>query len=232
MIRYLSILAVGASLTFAGAATAADAAPEGWKLSGNIGVVSDYQYRGYSLGNGDPVVQGELTATSPKGFYATVWASQIAEYGVGADGDGAKIEVDLYVGKTFSLGGWDWDAAVMYFGYPDGSDVDYIEIPISASRATGAFTTTLGLSYAPTQDNLGGEDNLYLSIGGAYAPAHWPVSVNAQIGHEQGAFSDGKMDWQLGLAKDIGPASLTLQYSDSDGPGAEAAVVGGVSIGF
>ena len=120
----------------------------------------------------------------------------------------------------------------MYYGYPDGSDVDYIEIPVSASRTVGAFTTTLGVAWAPAQDNLGGDDNLYVSIGGDYAPESWPVSLNAQIGREDGAFADGKIDWAVGLAKDVGPVSLTLQYTDSDGPGSDSAVVGGISVGF
>lgn len=232
MFRNLAILAAFAALTAAGAASAREAEGEGWKLSGDIGVVSDYQYRGYSLSGSDWAVQAGLTVAAPHGFYFGVWGSRIEEYGVGSDGDGARVEIDLSVGRTFSAAGWDWDVALLRYGYPDGSDVDYFEIPVSAARTAGAFTTTLGVEYAPRQDNLGGDDNLYLYIGGDYAPEHWPVSVNAQVGHERGAFADGKLDWQLGLAKDVGPVSLTLQYSDSDGPGAESAVVGGVSLSF
>jgi uncharacterized protein (TIGR02001 family) len=107
MIKSLAIIAIGASLTFAGAARAQDAEEEGWSLSGEIGLVSDYQYRGYSLSGGDPSIQAGLTVNAPKGFYAGVWASTIEEYGIGADGDGAPVEVDLSFGRTFSAGGWD-----------------------------------------------------------------------------------------------------------------------------
>lgn len=232
MNRIACLLAAAGALTLAGAAEAREAPADGWSLSGEVGVVSDYQYRGYSLSDGDPVLQGGVTATAPSGLYASVWGSGIAEYGVGPDGDGARIEIDLVLGKTFSLAGWDWDAAVMYYGYPDGTDVDYLEIPLSASRTAGAFTTTLGVAWAPAQDNLGGDDNLYLSVAGDYAPEHWPVSLNGHIGREDGAFADGKIDWAIGLARDFGPLSLTLQYTDSDGPGADPAVVGGISVGF
>lgn len=232
MIKFLAIIAVSASLTFAGAARAQDAEEEGWSLSGEIGLVSDYQYRGYSLSGGDPSIQGGLTVNAPKGFYAGVWASAIEEYGIGADGDGAAVEVDLSFGRTFSAGGWDWDASLLFYNYPDGSDVNYNEVLFSGARTVGAFTTTLGVEYAPSQDNLGGEDNRYFYIGGDYAPESWPVSVNAQIGHEDGAFADGKLDWQLGLAKELGPVSLTLQYTDSDGPGAESSTVAGILLAF
>ena len=232
MIRHISILAIGASMALAGAARAAEAEPASWTLSGNLGVVSDYQYRGYSLSGGDWAVQGGLTLDGPRGLYFGVWASQVEEVGIGADGDGALVEIDLSAGRTFSAAGWDWDVGAVYYTYPDGDDLDYLEVPLSAARTTGAFTTTLGVSYAPAQANLGDEDNLYLYVGGDYAPEHWPVSVNAQIGHEEGAFADGKLDWQLGLARDIGPVSLSVTYSDSAGPGSESAVTGGVSLNF
>ncbi|MDO9222747.1 MAG: TorF family putative porin [Caulobacter sp.] len=232
MNRAVVIVAAGWLLLGAQTAAARQADDDGWSLSGEVGVVSDYQYRGYSLSGSDPAVQAGLTVSGPKGFYAGVWASEIAEYGVGADGDGAEIEVDLSIGRAFTAGGWDWDVALLRYGYPDGSGVDYFEVPLSAARTVGALTGTLGVSYAPTQANLGDEDNLYFSIGAAYAPEHWPVSVNAQIGHEDGAFADGKLDWQLGLAKTIGPVTVSLQYSDSDGPGSEASTVAGLSLGF
>lgn len=232
MKRIVAMMTACAALAFGSAARAQDGEATGWSLSGDIGVVSDYQYRGYSLSGGDWAVQGGLTLNAPHGFYFGVWGSEIEEVGIGADGDGALIEVDLSVGRAFSAHGWDWDAALLHYGYPDGDDLDYFEIPVSASRTVGAFTTTLGVEYAPTQDNLGDADNIYVYIGGDYAPEHWPVSLNAQIGHEDGAFADGKLDWQLGMAKDVGPISLSVTYSDSDGPGSESSVTGGISLGF
>ena len=232
MNRSMAMLAACAALAFGSAARAEDAQGEGWTLSGDIGVVSDYQYRGYSLSGGDWAVQGGLTLNAPHGFYFGIWGSEIEEVGVGADGDGALIEVDLSVGRAFTAHGWGWDVALLHYGYPDGDDLDYFEVPIAASKTTGAFTTTLGFQYAPSQANLGDEDNRYVYVGGDYAPEHWPVSVNGQIGHEDGAFADGKLDWQLGMAKDVGPVSLSVTYSDSDGPGAESSVTGGISLGF
>ncbi|MFZ5670398.1 MAG: TorF family putative porin [Pseudomonadota bacterium] len=232
MTRETAVLAAAAALLCAGAAQAAEEGEARWSLSGTIGVVSDYQYRGYSLSGGDPAVQGDLTLTAPGGWYGTVWTSAIEEYGVGPDGDGALVEVDYSLGRGFSAGGWDWDVAVYYYSYPDATDVNYLEVPVSAARTVGDFTTTLGLAWAPEQDNLGGEGNTYVYLGGAYAPEHWPVSVSGQIGHEDGAFADGKYDWQLGLSKSVGPATFGVTWSDSDGPGAESTVVWSASVGF
>ena len=204
----------------------------GLSLSGKIGVVSDYQYRGYSLSGGDWALQGGLTVNAPSGFYATVWSSMIEEYGIGADGDGAKAEVDFSLGRAFSAGGLDWDASFQYYGYPDGTDVDFYETILTVSRTTGAFTATVGVEYAPSQDNLGGDDNSYLFVGGDYAPEHWPVSLSARIGHEDGAFADGKLDWSVGAARAFGPVTVNLIWTDSDGPGAEGTLSGGIVASF
>lgn len=105
---FLTLVAAGA-LALGTPALSEEAS--GLSLSGEIGVVSDYQYRGYSLSGGDWALQGGLTINAPSGFYATVWSSMIEEYGIGADGDGAKAEVDVSLGRAFSAGGIDWDAS-------------------------------------------------------------------------------------------------------------------------
>lgn len=225
-------LVVLAACAFAAFGSSAQAEEGTWKLSGEIGVVSDYQYRGYSLSGGDWALQGGLTVNAPSGFYATVWSSMIEEYGIGADGDGAKAEVDVSLGRAFSAGGIDWDASFQYYGYPDGTDVDFYETILTASRTTGAFTATVGVAYAPSQDNLGGDDNSYFFLGGDYAPEHWPVSLSARIGHEDGAFADGKLDWSVGAARTFGPVTVNLLWTDSDGPGAEGTLSGGIVASF
>jgi uncharacterized protein (TIGR02001 family) len=225
-------LVVLAACAFAAFGSSAQAEEGTWKLSGEIGVVSDYQYRGYSLSGGDWALQGGLTVNAPSGFYATVWSSMIEEYGIGADGDGAKAEVDVSLGRAFSAGGIDWDASFQYYGYPDGTDVDFYETILTASRTTGAFTATVGVEYAPSQDNLGGDDNSYFFLGGDYAPEHWPVSLSARIGHEDGAFADGKLDWSVGAARTFGPVTVNLLWTDSDGPGAEGTLSGGIVASF
>ena len=59
-----------------------------------------------------------------------------------------------------------------------------------------------------------------------------PVSINASVGHEDGAFADGKLDWSAGVAKAFGPVTVSVTYADSDGPAAEGVVVAGLSASF
>lgn len=223
-IRCLTAAAVLAA-GLAGPAFAEDET-SGVKVEGEIGVVSDYRYRGYSLSDEEPALQGGLTVNLPGGFYAGVWGSNIADYA------GADIELDLSAGVAFSAGGLDFDVGVIRYTYPDGKDVDYWEVPISVAKTWGAFTGTASFQYVPEQDNTGNEDNRYFSLAGDYAPESWPVSVNFAVGHEDGAFADGKLDWSASLAKEFGPVTFSLTYADSDGPGAEGVVVAGLLASF
>lgn len=230
MTRALTMLAAVAALAMT--TTTVRAEPEsGVKLSGQIALVSDYRYRGYSLSGEDPVIQGGLNLDLPKGIYAGVWASEIEEYGVGADGDGAQVEVDLSVGRAFTAGGLDWDVGALRYAYPDGSGVDYWELSTTAARTWGAFTGKAGIQYAPDQDNLGG-DNTYLFLQADWAPEHWPVALEAVIGREDGVFADGKFDWSLQASKTFGPVTLNLIWTDADAPDAEGSLSGGITLDF
>jgi len=220
----LAAIAAGLALSVAGVAWAQD--DEGVSLEGEIAVVSDYRFRGVSLSGEDPALQGGLTVSLPRGFYAGVWGSNIEEYA------GAEIEIDLMAGYAFSAGGVDWDVSAVRYSYLDGDDVDYWEIPVVASKSWDAFTGTASVVYAPEQDNIGGEDSLYLNLAGEYAPESWPVSLDAAIGFEDGAFGDSKVDWSAGVTWPVGPVAIGLHYVGFDGPDGDSAVVAGLSASF
>lgn len=222
MKRSILRLAGIATLILSGPALAEDRSVN---LEGEIGMVSDYRFRGYSLSNEDPALQGGLTLNLPGGLYLGVWASSIADYA------GADIELDLSAGVAFSAGGLDWDLGAVRYTCPDGVDVDYWEIPVSASKTGGAFTGTASVQYVPEQDNVA-EENRYINLAADYAPEHWPVSLNAGFGYEDGAFADEKLDWSIGVARTFGPVTVSLGWADSDGPGAEGVVAGGLNAAF
>lgn len=188
-----------------------------WTVEGTAGVVSDYRYRGYSLSGGDPAVQGGLTLTHASGLYGDIYLSSIEEYGLGADGDGAEVEVTLTGGWTGSITGFDLDVGISAYQYPDGSDVNYVEIPAQVGRSIGSWTWTVGAAYAPEQAALGDEDNRYVWGGADFAPEAWSVSLSATVGYEDGAYAPtGKTDWLIGASAPIGPVVIGLAWVDSD----------------
>lgn len=151
---------------------------------------------------------------------------------MGADGDGAEIEITLSFGFSRSWLGLDWDLAVAASRYPDGSDVDFVEFPVQVGRTTGPWTWALGAIWAPSgQVGLNDRSNRYGWASATYAPAQWPISFTAATGRERGAWApDGKWDWRAGAAVPLGQITATVDWVDSDREA--GAIVAGVYATF
>lgn len=210
-------------------ALAQDAGP--WTVEGRFGAVSDYRDRGYTLSAEEAAVQGEVTVSHASGLYGGVWGSTIDDYGIGADGDGARVEVTLYAGWAGAVSGFDVDLGVWQSLYPDGDDVNYVEFPIQIGRTFGDTTLSTGVVWAPSQTGTGDSANIWAGTRADYAPESWPVRLHAMIGHEDGGFApDGKTDWRLGVEAPLGAVTLGVDWVDSDTE--DNAVVASVFWGF
>jgi len=107
----LTSIAVAALLAanMAAAQTAAPKAPEpNYTISYNLGVTSDYRYRGISQSRLKPALQGGIDYANKNGFYLGTWASTIKwikDTGLAqtpiADVGSSPLEVDLYGGYKF-----------------------------------------------------------------------------------------------------------------------------------
>jgi len=182
-----------------------------WEIDGGIGVLSDYRFRGISLSSKDPEVTAELSIAHESGLYAGAWASNVALNG-GAD----DVEVDLYAGFAPEVGAVSLDFGAVYYLYPGNSDFNYVEFVASAGTAVGPGTVTVGVAYAPSQDNIGNQDNTYVYISGDLPIGDSPVSVHGTFGIEDGAFADSKKDWLFGASYDFGGGfSATVDYVDT-----------------
>ena len=106
----IALTAAVSSLALAGAAQAADEAKV--DLSVNIGVNTDYVFRGVSQTNEDPSVFGGVDATMGIG-YAGIWVSNV-DFGNGTD-----AEFDIYAGVKPVVGAVTFDLGVIYYGYVD-----------------------------------------------------------------------------------------------------------------
>lgn len=105
------------------------------EISGSIGAVSNYVWRGATQSDRSPAIQASITA-SVNGLYATAWASQVDF------GDDTSAEVDYQVGYKFG-GSTGIDVGVLAYTYV-GDEVelqdDVKEAYISAF--TGPFFVT------------------------------------------------------------------------------------------
>jgi len=122
--------------------------------TGNIGVTSNYIWRGVTQSNDDAAIQGGIDYTASSNWYAGIWTSSL--------GGGNSYELDWYGGFRGKLGNIPFDAGVIYYQYPiQGSGDNFLEIQgkfdFNIFFAQAAFTLN--------KDNTSQDNDLYLSIG-------------------------------------------------------------------
>lgn len=195
-------------------------------LSGELGVVNDYRYRGVTLSRGHPAVQASVTIEHDSGLYAEAWASTLERRG-----DPTDSEVDLTAGFSKDLSeAFNVDLSGTFFAYPSAGSDNYFEATALVTATHGAASGSLGLSYIPRQratrdDSGAGHDNAYLFGTLDFAIARTPVTLKSGIGYERGAFDEvdqgGKWDWTLGCEAEFKPVKLGLAYVGSNADGGD-----------
>lgn len=189
-------------------------------FSANVGLFTDYLFRGISQTNGNPAVQGGFDYSYDTGSFADpyvgVWASNV-DFG----NNDENIEIDFYGGFTGEFsGGLGWDAGVLYYHYPASDelagDPDYIEGYGGLSYTfAGTLEPTISTYFYYSPDFFGETgDAIYVT-----------PTLDLSLPHGFGlSFGYGYQDvddigdyqhWNVGLSKDIGIFSLGLTYSDT-----------------
>jgi uncharacterized protein (TIGR02001 family) len=179
------------------------------EITGNVGVFSDYNWRGISQTSQDPAIQGGVDYAHDSGFYAGVWASNV-DFGPGSD---ANIETDLYLG----FGGGEtvtWDVGGIYYLYPEESDFNFWEI----YAGLGWNWLSTKLSWTNDFANLD-ESAFYLEANAGYElPANF--GLTAHVGYSDGDGveasygQDNYFDWAIGVTYTLGHFDLGLKYAD------------------
>ncbi len=198
-----------------------DGSGSGITVSANVTLASEYRFRGVDLSGGEIAIQGGFDVAHDSGFYVGTWASSLDEDTVGF----GSTEVDVY-------GGWSGDVAegltadlgVIGYLYPDAGpgDFDYIEFYGSLGYTFGPLETTLGIAYAPEQDSLGSDDNLYIYTDVGVSIPGTPVSLTGHLGYTDGflTFTNDSeaFDWSIGAEVPVyGPVTLGAAYVGAEG---------------
>ena len=231
----VAVLAAAALGAAASPALAQRSVGGGFTITGRATATTDYRYRGISQSDGDPALQGTATLSHDSGLYGGVWASSLTDVS-----PAGEVEIEYYAGFAREIGsGTDLDVGLLYTTYPDASapgDPNYIEAYASLSHTLGPVTAEVGTFYAPEQDSLGGDDNIYVYGDLTAGIPLTPLSVIGHLGYSSGGLAPGGnyVDWSLGIEMDQGPFRVGLSYVDSDLdlPNADATLVASVSVGF
>ncbi|WP_341209717.1 TorF family putative porin [uncultured Sphingomonas sp.] len=135
------------------AAAQEEAPPKAVTVSGSVGLVSDYRFRGVSQSDENLAVQGGFTIAHESGIYIGTWGSNLSGWGTFG---GANMELDLIAGYKLPVGGGTLDVGATWYMYPGGFDnTDFIEPYAKLSGTAGPVSLTAGVAYAPKQEALG-----------------------------------------------------------------------------
>ena len=214
----------------------ADAAPEAVTLSGSVGLVSDYRFRGFSQTNKDAAIQGGITATHESGFYVGTWGSSVSFAG--------NAEVDFFGGWSGEVSpGVTVDAGLLYYLYPKHGDgaTDFFEPYVNVSGSVGPATLKVGANYAWKQSALGDNSAIYVHAEPSIAIPNTPLGLNAHVGYAKSdgfpGGVDGKVwDYSVGATATWRNLTFGVSYVDTDEPsairGSDAGVVFSLTASF
>ena len=232
-------------------AQTAPAAPE---VTYNVGVVSQYRYRGLAQGKGQPALQGGVDYANAGGYYLGAWASTIKWIADSASNISqvysGPTELDLYGGYKFEADGLAYDVGFLRYQYTGnnlGKAGEYSNA--NTNEVYGAVTKdqyTLKLSNAIS--NLFGFNNTkgakYLDFSANY-DLGGGITLTPHAGRAIIANSLSYTDYSLTVAKDLGDglsvtaaAVTTTAKSNTNYQGASGyvqgkeAIVVGLKYGF
>jgi len=192
--------------------------------SANIGVMSDYVWRGVTQNNSDPSLMGGLDYEASNGFYVGTWAAQV-------DNDGDDLELDIYGGYSKELAnGLSYDVGAIQYLYPgvSGSGADFTEIYANASYKF----VEVGVASTVSADNDASEGDLYTHL--TLSKDIGPIAASATVGNYNfdAAGADSVNNYQVAgtYASSIG--DITAAYDSTDVSGSDDIVSLTWSKGF
>ena len=229
----LSILATS-SAAFAQTApapAAAPAAPE-TTIAYNVGVVSQYRYRGLAQTKGSPALQGGVDYTNANGFYLGAWGSTISWI---EDASAANrsttytgnTELDLYGGYKFEKLGINYDVGYLRYQYT-GNDYDKVSTSyanantdeVYAAATSGVYTFKYSYATSTLFGYLNSKGSNYMDLSANYDLGNG-VTFTPHIGRQKvrgttSTYYPGGLtytDYSATFAKDLGDGlSVSFAY--------------------
>jgi uncharacterized protein (TIGR02001 family) len=146
------------------------------QVTGNLGLTSDYRFRGISQSQNAPAVQGGIDYTHKSGFYVGNWnssvSSQVYTGGAGVESDlYAGFKKDVYKGITIDVGSYNYFYPRATTNAATGSNFDTYEAfaGIGYGPVSVKYSQTLGNGYFGTA-NARGTNYTGADINQSFAP--------------------------------------------------------------
>lgn len=207
-------------------ALAADAPASPHTVAFNVGVTTDYVFRGISQSQHDPAVSGGIDYGHASGLYAGAWLStQKWVDEAGPYKDGSDLELDLYGGYKGTVGDLGYDIGFIHYAY-DGdrgaATVGFVT-PETSEVYLGLNWKMLSFKYSHVVSEhfvgwANAKNSTYLELNASHDLGDgW--GLLGHIGHQkvENNSTASYTDWKIGVTKDVGFGVVTLAYTDTDG---------------
>lgn len=216
----------------------AQAAESPHSFSANVGLFSEYIFRGTAQTAGKPAVQGGFDYAHASGLYAGTWASNVSwleDFGAYSR---SSLEWDFYAGfkGNFGKSDFSYDLGTIYYYYPGNANPGIPNANTSEIYAALGWKF-LGLKYSYNlQDYFGArpigqktDGTWYLDFSADYPIGESGFSVNAHYGildvkndgNQAAATKVGYNDWKIGGTYTVPSGTLKdlvvgAYYTDND----------------
>jgi uncharacterized protein (TIGR02001 family) len=219
MRKSILTLSVAAALSAPGLATAqapaAAASPH--TITGNVGLFSEYRFRGISQTFEKPALQGGFDYAHSSGFYAGNWNSNVSETFF----SGASLEMDFYGGFKKAFGDFGIDVGAIYYYYPGSNNaasekIDNTEVYIGGSWKWVSLKYYHAVSdFFSIPDTKGSN---YIDLSATFdLGSGWGVTGHYGQQKVKNLGVADYADWKLGVTKDLGNGwAASLAYIDTD----------------
>lgn len=160
MIKYTTLLSAVAALSLGSMAHAEDAPAGPHHISANVGIYSQYVFRGLTQTKEKPALQGGFDYSNDNGLYAGTWLSNISWFS-DTNGGTSSLEWDGYAGfkKT-------WASGVL-------TDIGYLRY-----QYPGSYPALAPGTVKPNSDEV------YLGVGWKWATLKYSYSLGDTFGVE------------------------------------------------
>jgi uncharacterized protein (TIGR02001 family) len=231
----LLVIALGAAFAVPALAEDAPAAAPASPVAFNVGVVSDYVFRGITQTTHAPALQGGVDYAHASGVYAGAWGSNIkwvkdsAALDAGSD---APLEVDTYFGfKNTIATDLGYDVGYIRYNY------SILGGPVPAAGFNNADTAevylagtykfvSLKYSYSLLDGFLttaGAKGTNYIDLSANYPLADTGVTLGAHYGQQTVTGPAGSAvstasynDYKLSVTKDFSGYAVGLAYTNTN----------------
>lgn len=202
-------------------------------FTGNVGLFSQYVFRGISQTNEDIALQGGFDYSHASGFYIGIWGSNISwliDFSAVTGYTSSSMELDVYGGYRGAIGdtGVTYDVGLLQYIYPGSRNAGAVKADtLEAYVAVGWKFLSAKYSYS-LGDTFGVNNSSgtwYLDLAANY-PITEALTLNLHYGIQEfsgsnaGVSNDSQAsyeDWKIGLSYAL-PQSFTVgaYYTDTN----------------